>query len=297
ESKFQPVAIKSAGPEEDDKLLSSYDACPRYSVDVEENGLGEYEKFIKGQEIQDVIKAIEKRLRINGTLSLTFQDVNTVRKLCAFGIMNHNDDSWCALLDSENLNVLNYASDLEKYYENSFGNELSYKIICVLLGDITDSLDDFSKGTSEFRGVFRFASSGTLFSLLTMLGLFDNGTALRADNFKQSSNRKFPSTFVPMSANIALVLYTCNSTEVNGKKPDHKVQILVNEKPVGLPCCQGNLNCSLDDFLTYFKDAVDTCDFDTMCALSSTPKAFGSIIRPDILLMEIILIVAFKLSN
>ena len=171
-----------------------------------------------------MIKAIEKRLRINGTLSLTFQDADTVRKLCAFGIMNHNDDSWCALLDSENLNVLNYAGDLEKYYEHSFGNELSYKIICVLLGDITDSLDDFSKGTSEFRGVFRFASSGTLFSLLTMLGSFDNVTALRADNFKQSSNRKFPSTLVPMSANIALVLYTCYSTEINGKKPDHKVQ-------------------------------------------------------------------------
>jgi hypothetical protein len=204
--------------------LSSYDACPRYSLDVDENGLDEYKKFIKGPEIKDVIQAVEKRLQINGTISLTFEDAEIITRLCAFGIMNHEDESWCVLLDKEDLNALNYASDLENFYQHSLGNELSYKIICVLLGDIIEKLEDFPKGTNTVRGEFRFASSGTLFSLLTMLGAFDNGTALQESNFKQNNIRKFSSRSVPMSANVALVLYKCNSTDRNGKNPDHKVK-------------------------------------------------------------------------
>ena len=221
--KFQPVAIKSAGPEEHDKLLLSYDACPRYAIDVDENGLDEYKKFMKGPEIKDVVQSIEKRLRINGSLSLTFEDAEIITKLCAFGIMNDGDDSWCALLNEEDLNVINYALDLESFYEHSSGNELSYKIICFLLGDITKNLEDFSKGTNDVRGEFRFASSGTMFSLFTMLEIFSNGTVLRANNFKQNRNRKF-SNLVPMSANVAFVLYKCNSTDQSGGKSVYKVR-------------------------------------------------------------------------
>ena len=120
--------------------------------------------------------------------------------------MNHNDDSWCALLNKEDLDAINYASDLENFYEHSFGNELSYKIICILLGDITKNLEDFSKGTNDVRAEFRFASSATLFSLFTILEVFHNGSVLRANNFKENRNRKF-SNLVPMSANVAVVLY------------------------------------------------------------------------------------------
>ena len=220
------MAIKSAGPEEEDKLLSSYDACPRYATDVDENGLDEYKNFIKGPEIKEVIKAVEKRLRINGSISLTFEDVEIIGQLCAFGIMNHGDDSWCALLSEDDLDVLNYAADLENYYQHSFGNELSYKIICVLLGDITKNLEDFSKEKKDARGEFRFASSGTLFSLFTILGAYDNGTVLRANNFEQNRNRTSPSNLVSMSANVAFVLYKCNSTNGKGGNSDHKVRPL-----------------------------------------------------------------------
>ncbi len=70
---------------------------------------------------------------------------------------------------------------------------------------------------------------------------------------------------------------------------------------MGLPCCRGNITCSLDEFLMYFKETVDNCHFDEMCALpkdtSTTPKASVSIICSDILLIMIILMVTFKLSQ
>ena len=178
---------------------------------------------MKGPEIKDVVQSIEKRLLINGSLSLTFEDAEIITKLCAFGIMNHGDDSWCALLSEDDLKAVNYALDMENFYQHSLGNELSYKIICVLLGDITKNLEDFSKGTNDVRGEFRFASSGTMFSLFTILEAIHNGTILRANNFKQNRNQKF-SNLVPMSANVAFVLYKCNSTDQSGKNSVYKVR-------------------------------------------------------------------------
>ena len=81
-----------------------------------------------------------------------------------------------------------------------------------------------------------------------MLGLFQNTTRFRADNYQQNEKRDFTSNKVPMSANVAVVLYECNSTETAGKL-EGKLQVLVNEEPVALPCCDGKMTCGLDKSL------------------------------------------------
>lgn len=276
-SKFQPVAITFSGRDINDKLLSAYDSCPRYDIDVKERGVAEVEKFTEGPELNNLTTRLENRLGVTGKLSLTNDFVEKIFRLCAFGIMNRGDNSWCALLDEEDMKILEYQGDLEAYYEHSYGNQLSYKIVCPLLSEMTKNLQDFSKEKSDVRGVFRFASSGTLTSLLTILGLYKDTEPLRADNYLQQSKRQFRLSYmVPMSANIALVLFECNSTKEAGKR-EHKIQLLVNEKPIGLPCCHGNTTCTLDKFVTCFEETVKSCDFDIMCSLPPTgkPKALA----------------------
>ena len=290
-SKFQPVAITFSG-RDNDRLLSSYKWCPRYEKDVEEHGVAEVEKFFEGPEIKNLTKRLEERLQISGKLSLSFDFVEKIFRLCAFGVMNRGDDSWCALLDDEDIKILEYQGDLENYYEHSYGNKLNRNIECTLLSDIIKNLRDFSMGKSEFRGVFRFTSSGTLVSLLTILGLFNDSVPLRADNYIQQNRRQFMvSNMVPMSANVAVVLYSCNSTEKAGKL-EHKLQVLVNEKPVALNRCHGNTTSSLDEFLSCFKGTVDSCDFDAMCALPPTgnPRALASIFSPQQLLISLLIV-------
>lgn len=291
-SKFQPVAISFTGRENNDKLLSSDDSCPRYEVDVKEHGVAEVENFMKGPEIQNVTRRLEQKLQLSGRLSLTFDMVEKIYRLCAFGIMNRGDNTWCALLDDEDVRVLEYQGDLEAYYEHSYGNELSYKILCTLLTEMTKQLQDFSKGKSDVHGVFTFASSGSLIPLLTIFGLYKDSLPLRADNYLQQSQRQFRiSNMVTMSANIALVLYECNSTE-NEVKREHKVQLLVNEMAVGLPCCHGNTTCTLDGFASCFEETVRSCDFDAMCSLPTTgkPKALAPIFynRLDLMLLALV---------
>lgn len=298
-SKFQPVAISFTGRENNDKLLSSDDSCPRYEVDVKEHGVAEVENFMKGPEIQNVIKRLEQKLQLSGRLSLTFDMVEKIYRLCAFGIMNRGDNTWCALLDDEDVRVLEYQGDLEAYYEHSYGNELSYKILCPLLTEMTKQLQDFSKGKSDVHGVFRFASSGSLIQLLTIFGLYKDSLPLRADNYLQQSQRQFRiSNMVTMSANIALVLYECNSTE-NEVKREHKVQLLVNEVVVDLPCCHGNTTCTLDGFVSCFEETVKSCDFDAMCSLPPTgkPKALAPIFYKRLDLMLLALVTPLVVEN
>lgn len=292
-SKFQPVAITFSG-RENDRLLSSHKWCPRYEIDVEEHGVGEIENFANGPEIKNLTRQLEKRLQITGKLSLTFDFVEKIFRLCAFGVMNRRDSSWCSLLTEEDVKVLEYQGDLENYYEHSYGNSINHKIECTLLSDISQHLGDFSTEKSAVRGVFRFTSSGTLVSLLTILGLFNDSVPLRADNYIQQNKRQFTiSNMVPMSANIAFVLYACNSTEKAGKL-EYKLQVLVNEKPVALSCCHGNITCGLGEFLSCFKETVDSCDFDAMCSLPPTgkPKALASTSSPLTVLMPLSLIFA-----
>ena len=298
-SKFQPVAISFSGREKTDKLLSSYDSCPRYEVDVKEHGVTEVETFMEGPEVKNLTRRLEQRLQVTGKLSLTFDFVEKIFRLCAFGIMNRGDNSWCPLLDKEDMKILEYQGDLEAYYEHSYGNQLGYKIVCPLLSEMTLNVQDFSKGNSDVRGVFRFASSGTLISLLTVLGLYKDSLPLRADNYLQQSKRHFRiSNMVPMSGNIALVLYECNSTE-NAGNQEHKVQLLVNEKLVSLPCCHGNTTCALDEFVSCFEETVKSCDFDAMCSLPPTgkPKALAPMFCPSLQVMLIAIVSLLFVEN
>ena len=105
------------------------------------------------------------------------------------------------------------------------------------------------------------------------------------------------SNMVPMSANIAFVLYACNSTEKAGKL-EYKLQVLVNEKPVTLPCCHGNPTCGLVEFLSCFKETVDSCDFEAVCSSSPVGNliALAWIFSPQQLLKSLSLVFSLFLK-
>ena len=258
-NKFQPVALKFSGPKDQDKLLRPYDTCPRYEEEIEDGGgLQEYEEFKSGREIKRVSENLEGKLNVSGGASL---EAEVLFKLCAFGVSLQNDWSWCSLFDKDDADVLQYLQDLETYYESSYGHELSYKIICPLVADITDTLASFTAGNRLPLGIFRFTHSGTVIALLTALNLYKDPLPLRADNYAKQSARKFRTSEIsPMAANAAFILYRCEGGTL-------KVQLLINEAPTAMPCCHGNSVCGLQEFLSCYGPIGKNCDFDGMCKL------------------------------
>ncbi|KAK3743401.1 hypothetical protein QZH41_002301 [Actinostola sp. cb2023] len=261
-AKYQPIAIKFSGPKDNDKLLRYHAACPKYGKEIEDGtGLDELKKFGVGTEMKRVISNIEERLQLQGKINLTAEDAKDLFMLCAFATLNHETREWCSLFTDNDIKVFEYQSDLDNYYTHSYGNEFSYNTSCPLLGDVINTLNKFVKESVPY-GIFRFAHSSTMVALQSILGMYKDPYKLMADNFEQSTNRTFRiSRNVPMAANLAFVLYRC------GK--EFKVQVLMNERPAALPCCNGQSVCALKTFMSCYEDIGKNCDFEAMCKLSA----------------------------
>lgn len=282
--KYQPVAVKYSGPDTEDTVLRIYEACRKWKkIAAKTNPNSEYAKFMNGQEVRNVVQNITTRLNLTNKLKLRTGMVLEMFWLCAYGIQTDSaDTSWCSIFQEEHLNVLEYLNDLKLYWERSYGRKINYEMACPLYKEITDSFERFFKN-GKFHGVFRFAHTGTVTPLLTMLGLYNDSVPPRADNFDQQSNRKLRfSRVVPMSANVAFVLYDCsekNTSDVNEadcvgqcgannmafNSSKMKVQLLVNEVAVPIPACNGEIFCSVEQFLSYYSYIRENCNIKAIC--------------------------------
>ncbi|EDO37606.1 predicted protein, partial [Nematostella vectensis] len=253
-------------PKDHDKVLRPYSMCPRYDQVVDgRNGMLEPRKFAQGSEMQRVISNVKSRLGMPKNAELNVEVVEKMFMLCAFLTVNDNDTSWCSLFEEEDLNVLEYYLDMWQYYEHGYGHEITYKSICPLVAEIAQTIKSFTKKKIP-NGIFRFAHSGGIISLQSILSLYRDPIPLTAGNYHKLSNRTFRiARNAPMSSNIAFVLHECTD--------GYKVQVLVNERLTVLPCCKSAV-CKLDKFLECYEAIGSNCDLEKMCKLDlPNPKS------------------------
>ena len=282
-AKYQPVAVKFSGSYDDDSVLRIFEACPKWQkITEKKRSRSEHAKFLNGPEMREVVQKIAERLKLRKKILLTPQMVVEMFLMCAFGIQTDSaDSSWCEVFEEADLKVLEYLNDLKLYWDRSYGREINYKMGCQLYAEIIDSFEGFLQ-SGKPHGIFRFAHTGTVIPLLTMLGLYNDTIPPTAGNFHQQANRKFRiSDVVPMGGNVAFLLYKCNKERPENKsKSDTEgesdcaghchisnmtIQMLVNEAPVPMPACGGRMYCRLKNFLSYYSHIKDTCDIRTIC--------------------------------
>lgn len=275
-AKYQPIAVRFSGPADQDRVLRIYEACPKWKKVHAKLSDSEYAKFIRGPQMRNVTENICSRLNLKTKTKLTPKIVVEMFLMCAFGTQtDSNDVSLCSLFEDEDLKVLEYLNDLKIYWSYSYGRKINYRMACPLYMKITEGFQQYIRNGKPY-GVFQFAHTGTVLPLLTLLGLYKDNLSLRADNFDKQTNRTFrPSNIVPMSANVAFVLYERTSKNTNhsqngGMRPKRKVstmviQVLVNEVAVDLPACQGKTYCRLKKFLDYYSYIRKTCNINRIC--------------------------------
>lgn len=300
-AKFRPVAVKFSGSFDDDVILRIFEACPKWKkITAKRNSRSEYRKFLNGPEMGRVTRNIAKRLGLTEKITLRPDMALEMFLMCAFGIQTDSaDSSLCAVFEEADFKVVEYLSDLKLYWDRAYGRRINYKMACPLYVEITDTFESFLKQRKP-HGIFRFAHTGTVIPLLTMLGLYNDSVPPRADNFNQQANRTFRfSDVVPMSANVAFVLYKCKRDSAklknesnrdveeksnckgqcrgmgteSGENPiegafhssEMKVQLLVNEVAVPMPACGEKMYCSVQQFLSYYSYIKDNCDIKTIC--------------------------------
>ncbi|KAF0683677.1 Aste57867_24292 [Aphanomyces stellatus] len=261
-----PTVDYKCQPEGHDIPLRFFSNCPKYLKYVREstNVSIQSKAFEASARATHLVQTLQRALRLPPAPWFTFQHLKSIYEACAYDVALFHDTTthaaWCSLLDRDSLFLLDFHSDLKKFYECGPGFDISVAIAAPLLVDMLGTM----KRGQGFQGYFRFAHAETILPLLCLVGLCPNKTLLVAswtDDDIQSRDYKV-AHLSPFAANLAFHVYHCdkdNTTQM-------RIQVLVNEVQVALPACEPKAFCTLEDLETHFADAL-TYDFEKACQL------------------------------
>lgn len=159
-------------------------------------------------------------------------------------------------LTPKHIKMLEYMGDLKDYYYSSYGNKkLNEKLPCNLVKDLVNKMNNVDE---QPRVTGYFTHSTTLFLVLTSLGVFEDKTPLRADNFAAQQNRLFYGhDMCPFSANFAAIRYQCSEVD---KDESEKVLFLLNQKPLAMKWCKNGAVCTFRELKhMYEKSPMSNC--------------------------------------
>ncbi|XP_050393592.1 multiple inositol polyphosphate phosphatase 1 [Patella vulgata] len=282
--------INSEAPEEfdsevNDENLRFHTMCQKYINSVENNAtaLKEYKVFGSSDLINQVLEKVITKLGVEKNV-LEPADLKTMFVICGSEMAVFKFSPWCDLFDDEDNEIMQYWSDLKKYYKNGPAYRITGEQSCPLVAELFTIMDDVIaviERTEEDKDVegyllgnMMFGHAETLGPLYAALGLFNDTIPLTSKNYHEQKNRLFrTSEILPFSANIMFILYECeeneellNDEEEEDDNPDddYRIQLFVNEKPMLIPGCK-NLLCPYTDVREWYSDISDDCHFDYLC--------------------------------
>ncbi|CAA2998354.1 multiple inositol polyphosphate phosphatase 1-like [Olea europaea subsp. europaea] len=258
-----------------DIMLRFHDCCQNYKA------------FRKSQEPfvdklnKPLLNEIAQELAKRWSLNFTTQDISSLWFLCKqeASLLNTTDRA-CALFSPSQVDLLEWADDLELFILKGYGNSLNYRMGVPLLEDVIQSMEKainaregLVPGSYEMARL-RFAHAETLLPFSCLIGLFLDGSEfeliLREHPLqlppKPPQKRIWHgSTVAPFAGNNMLVLYSCPDN--NSSK--YFVQVLHNEHPIRLPGCENSDVCPFEVFKERIAAPHLKHDYTALCNMES----------------------------
>ncbi|KAL7743894.1 hypothetical protein ACLKA6_003121 [Drosophila palustris] len=208
---------------------------------------------------EPAMQSAVEHVRASTQLSdLTVQDVQLMYTVCAFETawQRHKAPSvWCRFFDVNSLSALEFAEDLEYYWNDGYGYELTHRIACPAIADMFAAIDTPSE---RANATFYFTHSGTLLKMLAHLGVARDEQPLTHKDFGKD-RRWRTSEIDAFATNLAFVRYDCI-------KEEPRVLVMHQERVVRLPGCpQDDDLCPLKTLRRIYADSVERCDFEALC--------------------------------
>ncbi|XP_011308499.1 multiple inositol polyphosphate phosphatase 1 [Fopius arisanus] len=245
-------------PEMNDTLLQAYQCCSHWK-DGDENDphhSKELTEFLRGHEFSVLIRNVSSRLGYGYDLSA--DTILHMYDMCRYdaALDTERVSPWCAAFSKEQLKVLEYATDLQYFYNAGPGRNANKIIGCFALKDMINRFRRIEENaTGEPKGVFYFTHAFTILSFLQNLGAIDENEKLTAENYRSMMNRKWrTSNLVPFNANIVAVFYKCSGGQ-------DQVMFYMQGKQMRLPGCDVGL-CRWDYLKEKLAEALSQCTED-----------------------------------
>lgn len=193
-----------------------------------------------------------------GIPDLNFEDLQAIYETCAFETAwwKNNQSPWCTVLDRDSIRILEFAEDLEYYWKDGYGHELTHNQACPAIKDMIDHL----RANSTYPpSTFYFTHSGTILKMLAALGLYRDRQPLKHQHFDRERLWK-TSQIDAFGSNLMFVMFHC------GPANDEHILTMHQERIVRLPGCSQDL-CPLESFQSIYRDHLENCHFNEICQL------------------------------
>lgn len=193
----------------DDSVLRPYKNCPLWRKTVKKNpaSLNEKKLLIESTIVENFVNEMRESTQIK---DLNFEDIELIYSICgcetAWRHMPHNGKSiWCSLFKNEqHLDIMEYLEDMEYYWIDGPGFEITKKVACRTVDDMLNQLNPSNNEKQSLS--FYFTHSGTILKLLTFLELYNDDFQLTADKFNYQRKWKV-SHIDSFASNIIAVMY------------------------------------------------------------------------------------------
>ncbi|KAK0160827.1 hypothetical protein PV328_008194 [Microctonus aethiopoides] len=254
--KYQSRNVWYPPAEKKDPVLRFYKACEKWERDVDDNpdAYAEVTKFKNSSTITNMLKDLSDRFHFE----FNYDKIKLIREMCAFETAwnYRNASPWCDFLTPNEFEIMEFIHDLEYYWIDGYGYELTYNQACVALKDMFNFMDiDNEVKTSAY-----FTHSGAILKILSHLGIAKDNKPLLHDNYQSSKDRLWRTSIIgAFASNIAFVLYDCKSTEPS-------ILVMHQERIVQLPGCPHGIPCPISKLKKNYP-AEKKCNFTKMCSI------------------------------
>lgn len=193
----------------DDPVLRPYKGCPLWRTTVKKNpeSLREKRRFLESSHVDNMMNELREITRVD---YLDFKDVELIYTMCGYETawrhhLYNGKSIWCSLFDKneDHLKILEYLEDLEYYYIDGPGFEVTRKVACKTVNDLLTHLDP---SDDDKKLSFKFTHSGTILKLLTFLELYSDNFHLTGEHLHE--NRRWKTSHIDtFSTNLIALLY------------------------------------------------------------------------------------------
>lgn len=251
----------------DDVTLRFFENCPAYEEAAKLSRVTDnYDKFIK-LHMNGIIERVQQKIDPTSLIwKIDQKIVDLFFSGCYTDIALYDaTDRFCSFFEQKDIELLDYAEDLQQYYKKSNAFEINYKISCLLITEIIDNFEGKIHHSQDKMmkyqvAKFRFAHAETVIPLIAALGLYKTEPSkMRWDmTIDEIRNRSWRGSVVgPFSSNLVFILYNCGNS--------YLVKLLHNEKEIIIPGCEG-IYCQYETFRQILKPYYN-CSFNDLCAL------------------------------
>ncbi|XP_069124088.1 multiple inositol polyphosphate phosphatase 1-like [Argopecten irradians] len=241
----------------DNLMLRFYDSCKLYEQLMDnDKTFEEYDKFLSGPEMTDAVSYVNRAV-LNGHFNLSFDQVKIMQQICAFELAFFNTSDWCRYFRLSELDVMDYAEDIEMNIEGGYRHKITAQMSCPLLKHVFQQMDKAARNkTDRPLASIRIGHVVSVSSVYAALGLFNGSHILLATDYLANAGRPFRfSVVLPFSSNLVTIMYKCGS--------EYWVKMMVNGEEMTIPAC-GDVMCPYTVFREHYKQFVN-CDFDGIC--------------------------------